>query len=187
MSQYLELTDSDYVTSGNELTLQSIIRASSIIDGYCKRSISVTSYTERVPLTEYQRGHLSYYPVLEVTELKGRPKHGMIGNNFFGPPQFEAIDISTLDVDKNTGSLWCGYSAFGTPYMELEVTYISGWNPIPDEVKVACGMVINQLTSNSDNVKSKKDFDYTIEYFGNSLITPDVAAILSKYTLISFR
>jgi hypothetical protein len=89
--------------------------------------------TERIPLTEMMRGHLSYCPVLEVSALKGRPKYGLTGSNFFGPPPFEEIpDLSVLDVDKSIGSLWCGSSPFGSPYMELVVTYSSGWEPIPD-------------------------------------------------------
>jgi hypothetical protein len=190
MSQYLDkTTDASYVSVGITLTDQLIIRASSIIDGCCKRKIAVESYTERVPLTESQRGHLSYYPVVELTALKGRPKYYFTGINFFGPPVFEVIsDHSILDVDVNIGSLWCGYNMFGAPYTELEVTYTSGWAVIPDNVKVACGMIIDQLVnSNNSNVKAKKDFDSSIEYFGNKLITPEIADLLSQYVLLSFR
>lgn len=189
MSAYLQLTDTSYVLVGTTLTNQLIIRASSIIDGYCKRKITVESYTERVPLTELQRGHLSYYPVVAITLLKGRPKYGITGSDFFGPPQFETItDTSILDVDLNIGSLWCGNSSFGVPYTELDVTYTSGWATIPDNVKVSCGMIIDQLfTTNSPNVKSKKDFDSSVEYFENRLVSPEIANLLSEYKLISFR
>lgn len=189
MSAYLEITDTSYVSVGVTLTNQLILRASAIIDGCCKREIGVKSYTERIPLTEMQRGHLSYYPVVAITLLKGRPKHGITGTDFFGPPQFETIaDTSIMDVDVNTGAVWCGNSLFGAPYTELEVTYTSGWTTIPDNVKVACGMIIDQLVHASNpNVKAKKDFDSSIEYFGNSLISPEIASLLSEYRLISFR
>jgi hypothetical protein len=183
MSEYLTTSEVDYVPAGVTLTKPLIIRASAIIDGHCKRKISVESYTERVPLTELQRGHLSYYPVLDITVLRGRPKFGLRPDNFFGPPPLETIsDISILDVDKEIGSLWCAYSPFGAPYLELELTYTSGWNPIPEEVKVACGLLVSQLASNPNpNVKAKKDFDFSIEYFGNNLVTPEIADLLSKY------
>ncbi len=187
MSQYLTTADTDYVPAGAALTLPLIIRASAIIDGRCKREIGVTSYTERIPLTN-QRGHLSYYPVKEITEIKGRAAYGITGDNFFGAPGFVGADPSTIDVDKEIGTLSCGNSLFGAPFAELEITYTSGWDPIPDKVKVACGLIIAQLSGNSNsNVKSKKDFDMTIEYFGNDMITPEIADLLSEYQHRSFR
>jgi hypothetical protein len=195
MGKYLETTDTDYVPAGVVLTLSLILRASAIIDGYCKRTIDVTSYTERVPLTDYrevnnyQRGHLSYYPVINVTEIKGRPLYNIISGNIFGPPKFEPItDLSILDIDTNLGSFICGFNMFGVPYTELEVTYTSGWATIPEAVKVACGLIASQLVNNANpNVKSKKDYDFAIEYFGNSMITPEVSDLLSPYILRSFR
>ncbi len=187
MSQYLELTYTDYVPVGVVLTVPLIIRASAIIDGYCKREIGVKSYTERVPLTN-QRGHLSYYPVKEVTDIKGRATHGITGDNFFGPPGFTAVDLSSLDVEKEIGTLTCSNSMFGAPYAEMEITYTSGWDTIPDKVKVACGILIGLLSANpNSNVKSKKDFDMSIEYFGNDMITPEIAVLLSEYQIRSFR
>jgi hypothetical protein len=189
MSEYIQVADTKYVSSGPTLSASLILRASAIIDGYCKRKITVESYTERVPLTDQQRGHLSYYPVVDLTSLKGRPKYHLTGNDFFGPPQFEVIsDLTILDVDHNIGTVWCGHSLFGAPYTELEITYESGWATIPDNVKVACGMIIDQLVnSNNSNVKAKKDFDSSIEYFGNKMITPEIADLLSEYVLRSFR
>lgn len=189
MSQFLTVDDTDYVTVGTTLTLPLIIRASAIINAKCKREINVKSYTERVPLTEDQRGHLSYYPVLEVTGLKGKPKHGMLPDNFFGAPSFETIsDLSLLDVDKNIGAFVSGCSAFGAPYLELEVTYSSGWEPIPDAVKVACGMLVERLANNpNSNVKAKKDFDYSIEYFGTEIVTPEIEALLQPYVHFAMR
>lgn len=188
MSQYLDINDVDYVPAGTKLTLPLIIQASALIDGYCNRKIEVTSYTERVPLTELQRGHLSYYPVVDISTLQGRPRHGLFPTSFFGPPQFENIDLALLDVDKSIGSLWCGISPFGSPYAELEVTYTSGWDPVPEKVKVACGQLVYQLASNTNpNVKAKKDFDLSIEYFGNDLLTPAIRNLLDEYRLQSFR
>jgi hypothetical protein len=198
MSEYLKSTDTadaDYLPAGVILTKSLSIRASSIIDGYCKRSLAVTSYTERVPLTDYQnmnsyqRGHLSYYPVIDVTLVKGRPLYNALTGNIFGPPPFEPInDLSILDIDKNIGNFICGFNIFGVPYSELEVTYTSGWATIPDAVKTACGMIITQLANNANpNVKTKKDFDFSIEYFGSSMISSEISDLLSPYILRSFR
>lgn len=187
MSQYLTTADTDYVPAGAVLTLPLIIRASAIIDGHCMREIGVKSYTERIPLTD-QRGHLSHYPVKEITMLKGRAAYGITGDNFFGAPGFVEADLSVLDVDREIGTVMCGGSPFGAPYAELEVTYTSGWDPIPDKVKVACGLLVSQLIGNSNsNVKMRKDVDSTIEYFGNDMITPEIADLLSEYQHRSFR
>jgi hypothetical protein len=187
MSQYLTTEDTDYVSSEAALTIPLIIRASAIIDGRCKREIGLKEYTERIRLTD-QRGHLSYYPVKDVTAIKGRAAYGITGDNFFGAPGFTEAVLSILDVDKEIGAVLCGGSPFGAPYTELEVTYTSGWNPIPDKVKVACGLLVSQLAGISNsNVKTKKDVDSTIEYFGNNMITPEIADLLSEYQYCSFR
>lgn len=188
MSKYLAIDETDYVPAGIKLNDSLIIRASAIIDAYCKREIAVKSYTERVPLTEQQRGHLSYSPVIEITALKGRPKFGWTGDNLFGSPQFQDMDLSVLDVDKEIGSFYCGGSLFGAPYTEIEATYTSGWAPIPDKVKVACGLIIAKLANNvNPNVKAKKDFDFSIEYFGSKLVTDEIADLLSEYVVRPLR
>ncbi|MCY9593726.1 hypothetical protein PC41400_21605 [Paenibacillus chitinolyticus] len=196
MSAYLTLADTDYVSPSVTLNQSLIVQASSIIDGLCRRSLEVTSYTERIPLVDslpggsgYQRGHLTYFPVVAIISAKGRPQYNALSGNFFGPPGFEDIaDLSVIDVDKQTGSVACGFNPFGSPYSELEVTYTSGWEVIPDAIKAACGLFINQLAANPNaNVKSKKDFDFSIEYFGNSYVTPDIADLLRPFILHSFR
>ncbi|MDR0269636.1 hypothetical protein [Paenibacillus sp.] len=187
MSKYLTVDDTDYFPAGTVPTEGLIIRASAIIDGHCKRSISVSTHTERIPLTS-GRGHLSYYPVLNVEGVKGRATYGLTGDNFFGTPGFESVDPNYVDIDRQIGTVWCGGNLFGSPYTELEVTYSSGWDPIPENVKVACGLLVSQIAANpNSNVKSKKDFDFSIEYFGSGMINPEIADLLSKYTLRSFR
>lgn len=186
MTQYLELDDSSYVSEGVVLTNTLILRASAIIDGYCQREIGLKTYKERIPLNN-QRGHVSYYPVEEVLSLQGRAIQGLMGN-FFGIPTFEVIELSNIDIDKSIGTVWCGQSPFGSSYAELEIEYTSGFEVIPEKVKVACGLLVSQLASNQNpNVKTKKDFDYAIEYFSNNIVTPEIANLLSEYKLRSFR
>ncbi|MMZ67024.1 hypothetical protein D1872_295650 [compost metagenome] len=112
----------------------------------------------------------------------------MFGENFFGAPEFEVVDPASIDVDKQIGTVICGGNLFGAPYSELEITYSSGWETVPEKVKVACGLIAGQISTNpNSNVKSKKDFDYSIEYFGGGMINPEVADLLSEYVLRSFR
>lgn len=190
MSQYLKLdgSDADFMPEGPPLTAVLIIRASALIDGYCGRELGVKSYTERISLTDRQRGHLTYFPVVEVTAISGQARQGIMGN-FFGPPDFEPFDnVQLMDVDKATGAVACGMSPFSIPYAQLEVTYTSGWERIPDKVKVACGMLASKLRARPDaDVKAKKDFDLSIEYFGNSMMSGDVADLLDEYRLMIFR
>lgn len=186
MSQYLTVDETDYFPAGTITSDSLIKRASAIIDGYCKREIAVSTYRERIPLTN-GHGHLSYYPVVSIDEIKGRAAYGLHGN-FFGVPGFETVDPVSIDVDKQIGTVICGGNLFGTPYTELEITYSSGWETIPEKVKVACGLLVAQIATNpNSNVKSKKDFDYSIEYFGGGMINPEIADLLSEYVLRSFR
>ncbi len=186
MSQYLDLNDTSFVGPRIVLTEALIERASAIIDGYCRREIGVKTYKERIPLTNL-RGHVSFYPVVEVLSAEGRSSQGIMGG-FFGPPSFVPVDLSTIDMDKPIGAVWCGHYNFGSPMSELEIEYTSGWEETPQKVKVACGMLINQLAENANpNIKSKKDFDFSIEYFGNNLVTPEIANLLAEYRIIFMR
>lgn len=187
MSAYLQSTDTDYVREGVQLTPSLILRASSLIDSYCKREIGMKGYKERISLNESLHGHLSYFPVKEVVSVKGRLKHGLV-DNFFGTPSLADISTDSVDVNPDTGAIRGCCSAFGIPYVELEVTYNSGWEPIPEKVKVACGMLVEQLSATiNPNVKSMKDVDSSIEYFGNKLITEEIESLLSEYRLFSYR
>jgi hypothetical protein len=186
MSQYLDVSDTSFVGPGIFLNEALIERASAIIDGYCRREIGVKTYKERIPLTNF-RGHVSFYPVIEVLSAEGRSSQGIMGG-FFGPPTFVPIELSAIDMDKSIGSVWCGHYRFGSPMAELEIEYTSGWEDTPHKVKVACGMLISQLAVNANpNIKSKKDFDFSIEYFGSNLITPDIANLLAEYRIMFMR
>lgn len=186
MKQYLSVDDTSYVSEGVVLTDALIIRASSLIDGYCKREIGVKTYKERIPIYN-QRGHVSYFPVIEVVSIQGRAAQGIMGN-YFGIPSFETIDSSNVDIDKSIGTVLCGQSPFGSSFVDLEIEYTSGWETIPEKVKVACGILVSQLATNQNsNVKTKKDFDFSIEYFGNNMITPEVVDLLTEYKIRFFR
>lgn len=104
MSQYLTVDEIGYFPAGTVPTEGLIIRASAIIDGYCKRSISVTTYTERIPLTN-GRGHLSYYPVAEINEVKGRAAYGLTGDTFLVlPDSSQLIRTTSILIRKSEQS-----------------------------------------------------------------------------------
>lgn len=196
MSAYITTADTDYVAAGVVLTPALILQASAAIDAYCGRSIEVKSYTERIRLSDafphrssYPAGHVTYAPVVEIVSAKGRPKINAITGIFFGAPGFEDIpDLSIVDMDRRIGSFQMSSNPFGVPYAEIEITYRSGWETIPEEVKVACDMMINQIVSRPNaDVKSKKDFDFSVEYFSSGRMTPDIASLLSDYVLHRFR
>lgn len=187
MSRYLTAEDTDFLPGGKEPNLATIIRASALIDAECRREIGLKTYVDRVSLTN-GHGHLTYAPVQSVIAVRGRPAYGLTGDSFFGAPELTEIPTNSLDVNRETGSFSCNGSAFGIPYTELEVEYTSGYDPIPEAVKVACGLLIEKLSAGFDqNVKLKKDFDFTIEYFGGGLVTPEIADLLAPYKLVSFR
>jgi len=188
MSRYLTAENTDFLPAGMDLpSPATVIRASALIDAECRREIGLKTYTERVPLTTGY-GHLTYKPIREIVAVRGRAAYGLTGDNTFGVPELAEIPLTSLDVNRETGSFSCVGSAFGIPYTELEVEYVSGYDPIPDNVKVVCGMLIEKMAAGYDqNVKLKKDFDFTIEYFGNSLLTAEMCDLLAPYKVISFR
>lgn len=198
------LLPTDYETYGlpADTTDDWITMASAVIDSYCKRtSLNPTQYEERIRITAgSQTVRLSYLPLvavapntsplISVQARYARPRRGgMIDPAYehiawvFGlPGSWSALNIADVDFVTNTGELTFPYNILGLPYNEVDVTYTAGVATVPYTVQVACAQIVkNAQATPGLNVKSSRMDTMQMSYFSNSLIDPQVAAMLQPY------
>ena len=198
------LLPTEYVQYGltAETTDDWVTMASVLIEAYCRRpSLLVTQYVERMRLTAgAQTVRLSYRPLatavgatsalVGVQVRYARPRRGelpdpfreQIAWAFSVPGSWNALDVTTVDVNQTTAELTFPVSFLGLDYNEVEVTYTSGVVTIPDAVKVACVQIVkNAQATPGMNVKSSKMDTMQMQYFSGSLIDPQVQILLAPY------
>jgi len=198
------LLPTDYETYGlpADTTDDWITMASALIDSYCKRSsLNPTQYEEQIRITAgSQTVRLSYLPLvivapnasplISVQARYARPRRGeMIDPTYeqiawvFGlPGAWSTLNIADVDFVPNTGELTFPQNILGLPYNEVNVTYTAGVATIPYTVQVACAQIVkNAQAIPGLNVKSSRIDTMQMSYFSNSLIDPQVAAMLQPY------
>ncbi len=198
------LLPTDYATYGlpGDTTDDWITMASALIDSYCRRtSLNPTQYEERLRITAHvQTVRLSYLPLVAVTPNTSplisvqarycRPRRGelidpayeQIAWVFGLPGAWSTLNIADVDFVPNTGELTFPMNILGLPYNEIDAVYTAGLATIPYTVQVACAQIVkNAQTTPGLNVKSSKIDTMQMEYFSNSLIDPQVAAMLQPY------
>ncbi len=198
------LLPTDYATYGlpADTTDDWITMASALIDSYCKRtSLNPTQYEERIRITAgSQTVRLSYLPLvavapntsplISVQARYSRPRRGemmdpayeQIAWVFGLPGSWSTLNVADVDFVPNTGELTFPYNILGLPYNEVDVTYTAGVATVPYTVQVACAQIVkNAQATPGLNVKSSRIDTMQMSYFSNSLIDPQVAAMLQPY------
>jgi hypothetical protein len=198
------LLPAEYVQYGltAETTDDWVTMASALMDAYCRRpSLLVTQYVERMRLTAgAQTVRLSYRPLaasaasdsalVSVRVRYARPRRGELPDPFHEqiawafsvPGSWNALDVTSVDVNQSTAELTFPRSFLGIDYNEVEVTYTSGLATICDGVKVACAQIVkNAQAMPAMNVKSNKMDTVQMQYFSGSLIDPQVQMLLKPY------
>lgn len=174
-----------------------IAAASAMIDAYCRRpTLATASYTERMRVPERaQTVRLSYAPLISVDSVKAQyirhpestnafvdPFLAGFSSAFAVPGQWVPVDTSTLDVSLPTGEFRFACNIMGLRFGEAIVTYTAGLSTIPDAVKVACAQVVKNCQSTPGfNVRSGKLDTLATQYFSDSVIDSQVAALLRPY------
>ncbi len=198
------LLPTDYATYGlpADTTDDWITMASALIDSYCHRtSLNPTQYEERIRMTAHsQTVRLSYLPLAPIAPNTSplisvqaryiRPRRGemldpayeQIAWVFGLPGAWAALNIADVDFVPNTGELTFPMNILGLPYNEVDIVYTAGLATIPYTVQVACAQIVkNAQATPGLNVKSSRIDTMQMEYFSNSLIDQQVAAMLQPY------
>ncbi len=140
----------------------------------------------------YGSVQLSYGPVSAITAVKARYSPERLERHeetlfeyalMFGlPGQWVTVDPSMVSLDAASGEMQLPPNLMGMRYSEVEVTYTAGLATVPDAVKIACAQIVkNAQATPGLNVRSSKLDTLQTEYFSDSLLDPQVQAMLRPF------
>jgi hypothetical protein len=185
-----------------------ILAASQVIKTYCKRDLESNSYTEYYSGNNTQRLVLRQTPVTAITNV-WLDNSGYFGTNPLGSFDSTSLLILgtdyTLDLDTDgvtcksgilfrLGTVWPVVTRLsriarltpdaGPAYGNIKVAYTAGYNPIPEDLQVACVLLVNLMKSRiplGQYIISEKLGAYTYQLLKSppSKFKDDVLAITS--------
>jgi len=180
MTPYLTETEITEYCSSPGLTMTEVNEASVIIDSYVGRSFGVVTHTESSKLSkknsEYgkvHKGKLRHFPRVDILAVSAKVP------SYFGGLQNVTYETTSLWFDDEEfdyytfmapvaggmGISTANSALFALPLPNtLTVQYTSGYTEIPEEIKIACGQVMDAIKANGGTTtwKSRTDFDMTI-------------------------
>lgn len=131
-------------------------------------------------------------PIARLVSVVGRTSYGRRGNSvnavsdvFGAAPLWRAVPVTSSDVDKTTGQIWCSTGALMLPYTEVRVVYVAGYvvKSLPSQVKQATANVVRAIAESpaTANVKTYRAGETQMERFLDSVIDGDTRNILAPY------
>lgn len=173
------LTDAEIATycSTSGITSKDIRDASATIDSYAQRSYGVLTYTEQVSLTKrrgFAKGKLRHYPRVTIEEVTARvlKPTGITlvsydpSSIYFDDEEFEYFTFVPQEPSITPAfAMTAPYELWHSPHpTSIIVKYTSGYEVIPEELKIATGMVADAIAINGGITiwKSKTNFDMTV-------------------------
>lgn len=140
-----------------------------------------TGDTTRPPAAEAPTPFLSarvrYAPARDCNDLTAA-----VAQAFSLVGSWTNLDPTSLDWDVNTGEISLPVNVLGLRYAEAEFTYHAGFAIIPDAVKHACALITRSaLATPALNVRASNIERMHMEYFSDSLLSPDVRRLLASY------
>jgi len=178
--------------------------ASSLIDAHCRRpTLGTTQCIERKRLTAGRNSvQLTYLPLATpqgatspLVSARGRyatPRRGddlttwdmaqEVAAAFSLPGSWIGIDVSGMDCCAETGEVSWLANPLGLQFQEIEITYMAGFDTIPDPVKFACAQIVrNAQATPALNVKANTLNSMHLEYFADTLVDSTVQTMLAPY------
>lgn len=172
-----------YCTRIDSVTMEDVVIASSLIDSYCgsfevrPRSEMVRLKEKRTPYGTRLFGRLKHTPVANITSVKS------IIQNVFGRSE-EDVSVSSVYMEDYGYFTYIdkGFNArlFGRKPMELYVEYESGYREYPEQLKVACAILAQNIVQYGGFLswQSKKDIDYSITLADPNVFTKEIKLML---------
>lgn len=172
------------------VTLQDLELATAIINSYKTRSFNVETYTEMAKLKKRNgmyfmqsfSGKLLHYPRVEIKNIITQVPSP------FGGLQDVSYPTDSILFDDDT-SLYFTFipvnSATPIPFTPplpkfIRVTYTSGFEAIPEQIKYICGAIADAVNRNGGftNYKSRTDFDMSLTFSNEGILTSELKALI---------
>jgi hypothetical protein len=81
--------------------------------------------------------------------------------------------------------IYCGgnHAIFNNPFIQLKITYTSGFVDIPVKLKQATAMIAQNIAQSKSysGIKSLQDLDVSVAMWDDSFITSDIRMMLQEY------
>lgn len=172
-----------YCSLSDNVTLELVEAASTLIDAYKGCSFGATERSERIEInrrraTGEQRGVLSHYPRIEITSIKAKI-NSPFGVNIITLPN-SCIDFDSPDSPYFTFYMPRNLMFHMVPRF-LNVDYISGYKEIPEAVKRACGLIACNISQMGGVLrwKSRDDYDIKVTLGNEGVMSSEVKQILN--------
>jgi hypothetical protein len=199
---YLNPSDYELFGLAADTSAGLVAATSALVDAHCRRvTIAPHQYRERLRLAAQSRTvRLTFLPLMPIApatsaliSAKGRygpARRGEYTTDFaadiaqtFGlPGDWTELDVSSLDVDPDSGELTLPRHPLGLGFNEVEVVYTAGHETIPDAVKLACAQLIrNAQATPALNVRAGSIDRMHLDYFSDSLLDSTVRELLAPY------
>jgi|GEM_PF-6906250 len=153
--------------------------ASAYVDNFTRRTFTLQSYTESAQMIVNKHGeivgHARQWPIVSVSALSYQYRDST------NPPII--LDPTLVDVDRPPARFfyWTGQglpgNGFGVPgYINrygppvtMTYTYTAGYNPIPDDIKLATSLIVQGLLMFDINPAGATSISVSAEGGSNSL------------------
>lgn len=187
MSNACYLTEDEIPTYCNIIdgvTIEDVAIASSLIDGYLKRSFAPRDFKDRIKLSKSQRGKLSHAPVIKVNSVK------LIERTPFGVTKTDT-DLDSIELDPENdgyftyiGNYGINNLIFNSTVSQVEISYSSGFEVYPERLKQACAMLASNVrqTQSFNGAKQMTSLDFQIQMTDDSFFTSDIKMLLKGLT-----
>ena len=196
--KYLTLNEVSTYCTISGITQQIIDQASGLIDTFVgsldkKQKVEVIQANTRsvsglsigsLPTARAIKGKLSQVrtnvPLVTVDSLRG------VYKTMFGTT-YETLSTADFYVDDQGRftyypSMGLNSIIYGASPIALEVTYTYGYTTPPEDLKLACSLICQNLARRgSFGAKSIQDFDVSLTFLDDSIITSDIRSILMRY------
>lgn len=160
----------------------------SIVDEVAVAPKRTTVMTSRTPVARLQSGYGRYGFGRRSTQYSGAD----VASNllayvaaFGGPPLWTQFDVTDVDMNPMTGTLWCPPGILLAYFSDVRLHYCAGWqaNNVPGNVKQAVANLVRAAIDLPYGASAKlvKAGNATIERFGNTLIDDDTKQLLEPY------
>lgn len=184
-----------------DLKISEITRAQGVIDSFMHRSLWPTIYQgERHQLPAGRNVTiLDVRPIIQLIEVRGRQNYASrdrVGlssisselallSGIGAVPQWVTIDVSLVSVNPRTGELWVPTGII--PYSEIEVTYLAGYQQIPDQALDALAMVIDWTRFKGYEGLQSYGTGKVSRSTGESFLSESTRAKLTPYRVVPLR
>lgn len=157
------MSDSGMMSQLDEL----LNRAWQVVDLELRYSMRSREYSEEVQYDPQYAAALRYFPVMNILHIQARTKTWGIHKDLsqhFGWTKW--IDINPHDVRvvqaPQSAHLILPRTLFGTPYEEVRVTYLAGYEDVPETVILAVEAYADLMSRQEWNPESYRLPDFVL-------------------------